>query len=304
MATNATDPNATDSSNDLYQTMQTRMKAVQSGQADPGIDPFAASGGGVYMNGGWVPKSNPAAQAYLAQSSSGATAPSSGSAPGQANSVPGQAAAASTYSSTPGAAPTQATANQGTQDVVRNTWLQQASQGTAIDPNDPNIKQQVDPYAAAQTRAQRDADSAAAERLSAQGLGTSGAMDQERRYDSEQAGQATGQFQASLVGQELQNRRTEIQNALNGLSGTITNDQKNALEQELADMDNAIKQAGLAQSEQLGQEQLSNSLTLGTGQLNLGLMEALLNNQQFDNGQALNWANFNWNTSPLNPSNM
>jgi hypothetical protein len=100
-------------------------------------------------------------------------------APAAATETPAQIAqSAATQSSTPGAAPTEATANQGTQDVVRNSWLQQATQSTQVDPNDPNIKQQVDPFAAQQERQRRDYESAAAERLSASrcsGFGADGA---------------------------------------------------------------------------------------------------------------------------------
>ena len=102
-----------------------------------------------------------------------------------ATSIGQQAQNASTYSQTPGAAPAPATTNQGTQDVVRNSWLAKAAQPATVDPNDPNIKQQTDVYSAQQQRAQSEYEAQAAERLSAQGLGNSGQMDQERRYAAE-----------------------------------------------------------------------------------------------------------------------
>jgi hypothetical protein len=212
---------------------------------------------------GWVPEDHPlyGTKGYAGyQGDSGGSGGTQTSAPGDGfrpiSTTPAPAAAtetpaqiaqsAATQSSTPGAAPTEATANQGTQDVVRNSWLQQATQSTQVDPNDPNIKQQVDPFAAQQERQRRDYESAAAERLSAAGAAGSGQMEQERRYGMEQAGQATGMFQSSLIASELQNKRSEIQDALTHLGDTISSDQKNALTQKLADLDAAIKREGIA----------------------------------------------------------
>jgi len=169
-----------------------------------------------------------------------------------------------TYSPTPYATPPQPyTANQGTQDVVRNTYLAQATQGTQVNRNDPNFRQQVEPFVAAQERGRKQYLNEAAERLSAQGMGSSGALQQEARFASERASQASGAFESQLVGRELENRRQEIREALAGLSGIITNDQARALQRELTDLDAAIKRE------------------LGTGALNIDLLRALLQNQQF-----------------------
>lgn len=219
------------------------------------------------------------------------------------NSIPTQAAAASTYSNTPGATPAANTTNQGTQDAVRNSWLAQATQGTTVDPNDPNIKQQVDPFAAAQERSRRDYESQQAERLSAKGLGNSGALENERRYGMERAGQATGAFKSQLIGQELQNRRKEIQDALNSLGDTISNDQKNALTKQLADLDATIKREGIAAGVNMNSADNSVRDKLGTGALNVDLIRALMQNQQFGDSQALDWSQFDWQTNPTNPRN-
>lgn len=174
-----------------------------------------------------------------------------------------QAANAQTYSISPDAAPAPFTANQGTQDVVRNTYLARATQGTQIDRNDPNFRQQVEPFEAAQERGRRTYLNEQAERLGAQGLGNSGAMQQEARMASERAAQNVGQFESQLVGRELENRRNEIKEALSGLGGMLTADQTRGLQRELADLDAAIKRE------------------LGTGALNIDLLRALLQNDQF-----------------------
>lgn len=212
-------------------------------------DPFAAQGGGVQTpSGGWLPKSHPDAQKYLTQQ------PAAGGAPtGTAQTtIPGQATAASTYSATPGAAPLANTSNQGAQDVVRNSYLARATQGTTIDTNDPNFRQQADTFAAAQERARRNQVADQAEAFSAAGLGGSGAQSTQARLTNERAAQATGQFEAELVGRELQNRRDEIREALAASAGLITNDQRNALQRELAELDAQLRRAGIASSERLG----------------------------------------------------
>jgi hypothetical protein len=244
-------------------------------------DPFAAIGGGVQLaNGGWVPKDHPDAVAYQQTQPQAPT----GAAPGApaATTVPGQAQAASTYSATPGAAPAPATTNQGTQDVVRNSYLQQATQGTAVDRSDPNFRQQADPFNAAQERARRQYISEQAERMSAQGLGNSGAMQQEARVASERAGQASGLFESQLVQQELQTRRQEIQQALSGLGGMISADQQMALQKQLAELDAALKREGIGVQSSLGQGDLSLRRELGTGGLNIDLMRLMQGDDQFN----------------------
>lgn len=170
------------------------------------------------------------------------TAPPSGT--NQA-SINQQAQNASTYSATPNAAPTQQTTNQGTQDVVRNSYLQQATQGTQVDRNDPNFRQQADTYAAGVERARRNY---MADQAEGAGPYATGAMRGQARMSAERAGQATGQFEAELVERELLQRRNEIQNALQNLGGMINSDQTRALQQQLADLNAAIQRQGIESS--------------------------------------------------------
>jgi hypothetical protein len=168
--------------------------------------------------------------------------------------------------------------------------MQRATQGTAINGNDPNIQQQVQPFAAAQERARRQSESESAERLSARNLADSGAMDVERRIASERAGQATGMFQGELVGRELASRRQEIQEALSGLGGILSNEQELALRQKLAELDATLQREGY-----------------GVQRENLGMQRDLANAQlaqrgyEYNTDQSLNWAQFNWMQDPNNP---
>jgi len=216
--------------------------------ATPDTDPFAGmdfgggqTGGVRLSDGSWVPKNHSLAQTAAPAAPAtgggagtpapGATPPGTPPASPASSYLQAQAANAQTYSQTPGAAPTQTTANQGTQDVVRNSYLQQATQGTRIDTADPNFRQQVDPFAAAVTREKRDFLSDQAEKA---GPYATGALRGQARMASERAGQAIGSFEADLVGRELTNRRNEIQAALSGLRGTISEDQQRMLQRELA----------------------------------------------------------------------
>jgi len=165
-----------------------------------------------------------------------------------------QSAAAQTYTATPGAAPTAPMTNAGTQDVVRNSYLDQATQGTSVDQNDPNFRQQADTYAATQERARRNqiADDAEAFSAAGSGMGGSGAQDVRERMVNEGAAQNTASFEAELVGRELQNLRDEKAQALAALMGMGENDQTRALQRELAELDAQIRRAGIASSERLG----------------------------------------------------
>lgn len=188
---------------------------------------------------------------------------------------------AQTYSSTPGAAPTATTTNQGTQDVLRNSYLERATQPIGVDRNDPNFRQPIDSYAAAQDRTRRRAENEAAERASAMGLGTSGALDLQRRAAQERSGQATGAFESQMLTQELQRQRNEKAEALQQLTGILSADQTRQLQRDLADLDAALKRESIAQTGSLGTADINLRDKLGTGALNVDLIRALLQNQQF-----------------------
>lgn len=147
--------------------------------------------------------------------------------------------------------------------------LERAHQGTQINPNDPNIQQQVTPYAAQIERQRRNYLADAAE-----GSGANANLTGEARLASEHAGQATGLFQGQLVGRELDNRRTEIQNALSQLGSQLTADQQQALQRELAIMNDATSRYGISTNYDLGKS------------------KAGLDNDYF-----------NWETNPANPKN-
>jgi hypothetical protein len=115
-----------------------------------------------------------------------------------------------------------------------------ASQSTVIDPNDPVLKAQTDAYRAEQIRAARNATADAAEQNSPYNTGQQAGI---ARMMNEKVGQNTSQFEANLMQQELTSRRNEIQQALDSMGGLLSDEEKNGLQRELANLNAAVSQA-------------------------------------------------------------
>jgi hypothetical protein len=268
----------------------TPLAAAPAPAAPPAeMTPAQAAAAGL----GWVDKNHPlygtagyvgAPAAAAAPGATGSTP--TGTAPGGANTIPGQAAAASTYSATPGAAPTQNTTNQGTQDVVRNSYLARATAPPNVDPNSQAIRGPADAFAAAQERARRDASSSLAEGMA--GSGMTGAQAVEQRLVNERSSQARAGFEADLVRQEIQTKRDEAAEALKMLAGQISDDQARALQKIIADMDAQLKTQSLQSSVGLGERELALKDKLGMMGGNLDLMGMLMNNSQFNKNMGFN----------------
>lgn len=139
-------------------------------------------------------------------------------------------------------------------DALYTQLLARAQQSTNVDRNDPAVRAQADAYAANEERSRRNYISDIAERS-----GPQANIRGEQRMASERVGQRTGAFEAQLVARELQTKRDEISQALEGLQGRITEDQRLALQRELGLLDAAIRQ-------QLGQA----GIGIQQGQLDLG----------------------------------
>lgn len=219
----------------------------------------------------------------------------------------------------------------GVKDALYQMLLNRANQGTMIDQNDPNIRQQVDPYKA-QVERQRSkylADTA-------ESSGPLANMQGEKRLTAAQAGQATGQFQSQLIGREIQSRRDEIQQALTQLGGQLTSDQQLALQKELGYLDDATRRYGLTNDYTLGQGQLAlgqgrlgldtglgygnlalgqgrlgldttlglGNLALGQGRLGLDTTLGLGNLDINRNRLGLDYSDLDWRMDPRNPANL
>lgn len=141
-------------------------------------------------------------------------------------------------------------------DELYAELMARAKQGLAVDANDPNIKQQVDPFRAEQDRAQRNFMADLAEKAGAN-YGASN-LEGQSRVSHEQAGRNTGNFQATLIGKELDSKRTEIQNALSQRGSMLTQEQQLAMQRELAQINAALRQ----QEINSGNDQFMGSLGL------------------------------------------
>lgn len=131
------------------------------------------------------------------------------------------------------------TVNQSLYDQL----VARAQQSLNIDPHDPIIANQVNAYDARQQQAARRGLAATAERQ-----GPMGNLSQENRLANEQIGQSTSTFQAQLMQNELQARRSEISQALTQQQAYLTDEQKMKLQQQLAELDNALEYARLHES--------------------------------------------------------
>lgn len=113
-------------------------------------------------------------------------------------------------------------------------------------PTDPIIKNQVDAYRVEQERGVRSALSRAAE--SSRGPSIPGEQNATARSLEEKAGQATSGYEATLMNQELNARRQELQNALSGAMGFMTSEQQLALQDELARIQMALQESQFGRS--------------------------------------------------------
>lgn len=153
--------------------------------------------------------------------------------------------------------------------------MQRINRSETVDKNDPIIRAQSDANIANEERARRNYVSDVAE-----GSGPLANIQGEKRMAAERAGSRTGTFEAALMGQELQQRRAQAQQALSQAGGQLDRDQQVELQERLANLDAAIK----------GQ-----SLGLQDKGMNQDWQKALLNNDQFLRQLGLNeWDRTNY----------
>jgi hypothetical protein len=106
---------------------------------------------------------------------------------------------------------------------------------------DPNVRAQSDANYAMEERARRNYINDTAERS-----GPNANLQGEKRMAAERMGQRTGSFEANLVGQEIKAQRDQVAQALTMQEGMLSDDQKTALQERLANLDAVLKQQGYA----------------------------------------------------------
>jgi hypothetical protein len=167
--------------------------------------------------------------------------------------------------------------------ALMDQLTQRMQQDLKIDRNDPIIRNQADTYSANAERSRRNYLSEIAEGNSPY---ATGAMRNEQRMSAEKLGQNTAGFEAQLMGRELAARREEIQSALDSMGNLLTESERQQLQRELADADNALRKYGmdtqnsqfyanLSQADKHFYDQLSQ-------QDRLALMDSDFRNRQLD----------------------
>jgi len=156
----------------------------------------------------------------------------------------------------------QKAADQAKADALYGTLSTRANQSLEVNPNDPIIKGQTDAFNAAQTRQQRTYLQGLAE--SAGPIANLGA---ETRLSSERVGQNDAGFQATLLSNELTQRRSEIQSALSSMGSMLSAQQQNDLSAQLKQIDAAIAQQGQAGQLGLGYSTLAGTTAYQQGTL-------------------------------------
>lgn len=256
------------------------IKGILSSWAgNPGANPSVANDPDYWVtqitNDGGLGDSNLAYWENLAMTPEGgrsdggtSTAPTAGTAPADTAS----AATNSLLQSILEQEQSQQAANQQQQAQV---WGEIQNQlGTASQPvtaDDPIIKPQVDAYRNEQTRATQATQAQEAESSAYRGTPT-GTADSADQGAQEAAGVNTGNFQASLMGNELTQRRDELVSLLNSSVGMLSSDQAAQVQQEIAALNGQIQSQGLTQQNQ----QFYDSLTNGMANQNNTLDELLL----------------------------
>lgn len=151
--------------------------------------------------------------------------------------------------------------NQARSDQLYGQLNDRATAALNVNPNDPVIAAQTGAYSADQERAKRNYLADLAE-----SAGPLANLRGESRMASEKLGQNVAGFRAQLLGQELQQQRNQIAQALASEGQLLSADKQLELTQKLKLLDQAIAQQGIG----LQQQGLSQDW-----------QKALLNNDQF-----------------------
>ena len=143
-------------------------------------------------------------------------------------------------------------ANADIQKKLFDLLLGRATQSLDVNAkNDPAIRAQSDAYSANIERQRQRYLGDVAEQK-----GPYGSASQEARMSAESAGQQIAGHEATLVGSEIAARRQEIQQALSGAAGLLTQEQQLALQKELSVMDDATRRLGLNQQREQSMNEL------------------------------------------------
>lgn len=227
----------------------------QIGAGANAANPFSSGGTTAYDSGGTVGEPNPPGT-----TTAGVKPPSPVATPTPSTTITGVGGtsniATDANGTTTGVAPQvplgQTTTADPMQQLVRSriTELLGTNQNQAAI-TDPDLQPQADAYAAARERERRQQQEAAFARLGAQGVASSGAADTAVKQGYETAGQDIAGYNASLVGQKLQQRVQQLQQAIQVASSMGMSQEANDLSRQLAGLQAQTQMTQLGQNQQM-----------------------------------------------------
>lgn len=173
--------------------------------------------------------------------------------------------------------PAQQTPVQSAYQTALLKYMDQSQQTPSLD--DPILGPQAEVYRVQQQRNQERNRRSAAERAAATGLSSSGALDRKIEQGVQAQRFNTAQYNANLLGRELERRRNELLSALQLASATGNQEATRELQARLAQVSAQMQQQGLNLQGQLGR-----------GDLDLRMLQTLLGNDQFYDQLGINTA--------------
>lgn len=233
----------------------------------------------------WAPKDHPL---YGTKGYVGYQSPSAPSPTGDPGAAPGTAVPAPTNQALQSPSTVGATPAQGSETTVAGAFQQALVNRlapTPINAQSPEIAPAIAANRGAEQRAFERNRAQTAERAASQGLDQN-AFNTQLTGLSQDRALREGQFAGNATLGLAQQRAQELTSAL-ALGGSLLGDQdRMAIQRELAELQAQLQREGLALQGSLGSQDIGLRRDLGTGQLNLGLLNSLLGNQQFGQGLA------------------
>jgi hypothetical protein len=240
--------------------------------ATPTSDPFASMGGGVYVNGGWLPPDNPAAKQALAD----------GTGKTLAELQAGQSTTTTTTTGGPPIAASTSSADQANVDAKNAAVLQLLQQ--ASQPVDAAALQSSPEAAAYRLSAQRSAEqqqAQAAEQAAQSGQAGTGGAEGEARAIRAQAAEGTAGFIGQLAVTKTQQKIQQLQDAISTAQSQGQFDQAQALQVQLANQQAALQQQSITNQAQEAAAALALQRELGLSQQEFQQLQLSAQGQQF-----------------------
>ena len=131
-----------------------------------------------------------------------------------------------------------------------------------------------------------------AERAAAQGTNNSGGFETDLLGLAQNRAGREAAFEGNAVQNLARQQSQDLTSALMMGGNLLGEQERMALQKQLADLDAQLRREGLGAQTSLGNRDIDLRGRLGEGQLNLGLLQALLGNEQFGRSLAQNGAQF------------